>query len=81
MKKFIVFVSAVALTASLFGMAKAPQEADACNMEKVVKDATGSTEAQMSCCEKSAAAGKAPCCAMEKVEKVGCAGGTCPLSK
>jgi len=81
MKKFIGFVSVIALSASLFGMAKAPQETDACSMEKSVKDAACSTEAQMSCCEKSVAAGKTPCCAMEVVEKVGCAGGTCPLSK
>lgn len=81
MKKFIGFVSVVALTASLFGMAKAPQESDACSMEKAVKDAACSAEAQMSCCEKSVAAGKAPCCAKETVENAGCAGGTCPLSK
>ncbi len=75
MKKFIVFVSAAALTASLFGMAKAPEDTTASDAKQVVKEACcGSAD-----CSKEGTGGCDKAASSCGAKKAACE--ACPLSK
>jgi len=81
MKKFIVLMSAVALSVSVFGMAKAPEKETACSKDAVVKeaccakDSATCTEEQKADCKTDPAtcdAKKAACSVKTDAEKAAC---------
>ncbi len=86
MKKFIIVLSAAALTVSAYAMSKTPADAKACNADKscAVKEAAKCCTADGSC-KMEKAAGCADKTATDAAkaaeEKAECAGGVCPLKK
>jgi len=85
MKKFIITLSIIALTVSVYAMSKAPTDDSACATNKAcVKEAAACCTTDGSCKLEKAAA-----CAAETAtnttnaikEKTGCTGGVCPLKK